>query len=153
MSVKELSHRLKKATIYVKQNTEYITQTLIAEKMEVSRTNFSAALNGDEKYLTQGMLSRFVSSFPFINYDWLLSGKGNMLLSEEEQKAIYFKPIPLKTIYEVVNYDVMEADIQEMYINQRAQEGWELVSAVKIKDTDKTPCIRFYFKKDNNKQN
>lgn len=84
-SIKKMADRLKKAVRYIKGSTEYSNQTLIAEKIDFGRTNLSAALNGEEKYLTEGLISKVTSSFPEINKDWLLTGNGEMLIEEEEE--------------------------------------------------------------------
>ncbi|AMD85086.1 Phage repressor protein C, contains Cro/C1-type HTH and peptisase s24 domains [Capnocytophaga haemolytica] len=78
-STEKLSDRLKKAIRYIKGNTEYENQTLISEKIDFGRTNLSAAINGDEKYLTEGLISKITNAFPEISYSWLLNGEGEML--------------------------------------------------------------------------
>lgn len=56
------------------------TQQDIANKMNVSKSNISRALNGDEKYLTEKFLIRFNNAFDNIfNIQWLLTGEGEML--------------------------------------------------------------------------
>ncbi len=49
--------------------------------------------------------------------------------------------------YEVITFDNYDAGHQQRYINDKAKHGWELVSAIQFKDTDGTPCFRFYFKR------
>ena len=52
----------------------------IANKMNVSKSNISRALNGDEKYLTEKFLIRFNNAFENVfNINWLLTGEGEML--------------------------------------------------------------------------
>ena len=46
-SIKKMADRLKKAVRYIKGSTEYVNQSLIAEKIDFGRTNLSAALNGE----------------------------------------------------------------------------------------------------------
>ena len=49
-----MSQRLKEVFWYIRKNTEYVTQTLFAQKIKEPRSKFSAALNGNEKYMTEG---------------------------------------------------------------------------------------------------
>lgn len=85
-SIKEMADRLKKAVRYIKGSTEYVNQSLIAEKIDFGRTNLSAALNGEEKYLKEGLIDKVVSAFPEINKDWILTGNGEMLIEEDEEE-------------------------------------------------------------------
>ena len=85
-SIKKMADRLKKAVRYIKGSTEYVNQSLIAEKIDFGRTNLSASLNGEEKYLKEGLIDKVVSAFPEINKDWLLTGNGEMLIEEDEEE-------------------------------------------------------------------
>ena len=52
----------------------------VADKMGASRPNVSAAMNGDEKNLTDKFLKRFNDAYGgLFNDEWLLTGKGEML--------------------------------------------------------------------------
>lgn len=112
-SIKKIADRLKKAIRYIKGSTEYSNQTLIAEKIDFGRTNLSAALNGEEKYLTEGLISKVTSAFPEINKDWLLTGNGEMLVQntpeeeDEEDELSTFLRVERK------NYDIPLIDISE----------------------------------------
>ena len=60
------------------------TQKDIAEKVGTTTSNISAALKGSSRFLTDGFIQRFCSSFKGIfDEQWILSGVGNMLLGEE----------------------------------------------------------------------
>lgn len=85
-SIKKMADRLKKAVRYIKGSTECVNQALIAEKIDFGRTNLSAALNGEEKYLTEGLIEKVITAFPEINKDWLLTGNGEMLIEEDEEE-------------------------------------------------------------------
>lgn len=109
-SIEKIADRLKKAIRYIKGSTEYSNQTLIAEKIDFGRTNLSAALNGEEKYLTEGLISKVTSTFPEINKDWLLTGNGEMLIEEEEEEE---DELALFLREERKNYDLTLTDIHE----------------------------------------
>ena len=110
-SIKEMADRLKKAVRYIKGSTEYVNQSLIAEKIDFGRTNLSAALNGEEKYLKEGLIDKVVSAFPEINKDWLLTGNGEMLIEDEEDEEEDELALFLRE--ERKNYDLTLTDVHE----------------------------------------
>lgn len=82
--LQEKMNRLNKAVRYlisIEAVSTKSTQKDIASKMGMSATtNINYALNGNEKYLTTGFLSRFNQAFDGIfNKTWLLTGEGEML--------------------------------------------------------------------------
>ena len=83
----------------------YKTKTNVAEAVGFPRTNFSAALKGEEKYLTDNIVNKLVSAFPELNKAWLLTGEGEML--KEEKKYIEeVSPIPYDNYMEVEYADL-----------------------------------------------
>jgi len=72
--------RLKKAISYLKGNDTIFNQKDIVEKMSVNKSSVSSALKGNEKYLTDSFLMKFCNTFNLINYNWLITGKGSMLV-------------------------------------------------------------------------
>lgn len=76
------------------------TQQDIANKMNVSKSNISRALNGDEKYLTEKFLIRFNNAFDNIfNIQWLLTGEGEMLNTPNQpsdEASLIDEPIILR---------------------------------------------------------
>ena len=78
-----MSKRLNEVFLYIRKNTEYVNQTLFAQKIGEPRSNFSAALNGNEKYMTEGVVKKVVAAFPEIDKEWLLSGKGSMFVEND----------------------------------------------------------------------
>ena len=58
------------------------TKTDVANIMHASRSNVTAALNGDSKFLTDNFLERFNVAFGnTFNIKWLMTGEGDMLSS------------------------------------------------------------------------
>ena len=110
-SIKKMADRLKKAVRYIKGSTEYVNQSLIAEKIDFGRTNLSAALNGEEKYLKEGLIEKVITAFPEINKDWLLTGNGEMLIEDEEDEEEDELALFLRE--ERKNYDLTLTDIHE----------------------------------------
>nr|WP_314561859.1 S24 family peptidase [uncultured Capnocytophaga sp.] len=89
----EIAKRLNEVFLYVKKNTEIVNQSLFAEKISEQRSNFSAALNGNEKYLTKGLLMKVIKAFPDINPIWLLTGKETMIKGEDDQQITTNDPV------------------------------------------------------------
>lgn len=85
-SIKKIDvNRLNEVISYIQYKTKYKTQTAIAEKIEFSRNNLSSATKGEDKYLTEGLADKIVAAFPEISKDWLLTGKGSMLITQIEE--------------------------------------------------------------------
>lgn len=110
-SIKKMADRLKKAVRYIKGSTEYVNQSLIAEKIDFGRTNLSAALNGEEKYLKEGLIEKVITAFPEINKDWLLTGNGEMLIEEDKEEEEDELALFLRE--ERKNYDLTLTDVHE----------------------------------------
>lgn len=61
------------------------TKTGFAEALHYGRTSMSAAMNGDEKYLTDSLFKNICEAFPGVfDLDYLLTGKGALLTVDEE---------------------------------------------------------------------
>lgn len=81
MNSNDLIVRLKKVMEYLikKDPYKFKTITSTAKHINIAQSNLSAALNGNERYLTSGTVQKFVDAFPELNYNWLMHGKGEML--------------------------------------------------------------------------
>lgn len=63
------------------------TKTGFAKALNYGRTSLSAAMNGDESYLTDNLFKNICEAYPkTFNLDYLLTGKGSLLTVEEEVK-------------------------------------------------------------------
>lgn len=61
------------------------TKTGFAESLHYGRTSMSAAMNGDEKYLTDSLFKNICEAYQGVfNLDYLLTGEGSLLTVEEE---------------------------------------------------------------------
>ena len=68
------------------------TKTGFAEAIQYGRTSMSAAMNGDEKYLTDSLFKNICAAFPGVfNLDYLLTGNGQLLTIQEEVKSEQIK--------------------------------------------------------------
>jgi hypothetical protein len=64
------------------------TKTGFAKALHYGRTSLSAAMNGDESYLTDNLFKNICETYPkTFNLDYLLTGKGSLLTVEEEVKS------------------------------------------------------------------
>ena len=61
------------------------TQTDFADALKYNRTYISAAMNGNEKNLTDKLFTNICEAYPGVfNLDYLLTGKGSLLSTDEE---------------------------------------------------------------------
>lgn len=59
------------------------TKTGFAETLHYGRTSLSAAMNGDESYLTDNLFKNICDVYPGVfNLDYLLTGNGSLLAEE-----------------------------------------------------------------------
>ena len=64
------------------------TKTGFAEALHYGRTSLSAAMNGDESYLTDNLFKNICEAYPgTFNIDYLLTGNGQLLTIQEEVKS------------------------------------------------------------------
>lgn len=86
------------------------TKTGFAEALHYGRTSMSAAMNGDEKYLTDKLFANICEAYPGVfDIDYLLTGKGNLLIRWEEPDDKY----PVKE--DIPLSDDMKSNILELY--------------------------------------
>ena len=61
------------------------TKTGFAEAIHYGRTSLSAAMNGDDSYLTDNLFKNICEAYPkTFNLEYLLNGEGTLLTIEEE---------------------------------------------------------------------
>ena len=90
MGNNEAHIRLGKCIDLLRFNGIARTQREIAEKLDYARSNVSAAINGNPRYLTESFLKRFANAYAdYINEDWLLTGKGTMEKSTRNLRPHY----------------------------------------------------------------
>lgn len=83
----ERQKRLKEVFEYVRNNFGIHTQIDFAEALHKSRNAISLALNGNELYLTDKLFKNICEVYPGVfNLDYLLTGEGSLLSTEEEVK-------------------------------------------------------------------
>ena len=90
----ERQKRLIEVYDYVRLHFGIHTKQGFAEALNYGRTSMSAALNGNEGYLTDSLFKTICSTFPGVfNLDYLLTGEGTLLagdgVSEESINRSY----------------------------------------------------------------
>lgn len=87
MENKYLNERLLLVMDYLltKDPKKFKTRVGVANFIGYPQSNLSSALKGNERYLTEGIVKRFCDSFPELSFDWLMHGKGEMLLSKYQK--------------------------------------------------------------------
>lgn len=81
----EKKSRLSKVFSYVRAGNFVKNQKEFAKSLDFSPTSLSSAMSGNPKYLTESLLKRIANTYPFINYNWLLTGEGEMLKDTAQQ--------------------------------------------------------------------
>ena len=85
--------RLKEAYDYLRYQHGIHTQIDMANALQVTRSSFSAAMNGNEKYLTKSFFMKICAAFPGVfNLDYLLTGTGTLLAQQKEAEPTPASP-------------------------------------------------------------
>ena len=88
----EKQKRLKEVYDYLRQHNGIHTKTGFAESVNYGRTSMSAALNGNEKYLTDSLFKNICEAYPGVfNLDYLLTGKGSLLAEETAHNDAFLR--------------------------------------------------------------
>ena len=84
MCSNEMQKRLHEVFAHVRKHYDIHTQDDFAQYIGYGRTSISAAMNGNEKYLSANLFRSICDKFPGIfNLDYLLTGEGELLTVEE----------------------------------------------------------------------
>ena len=81
------TERINKAVAYLKGTQRIKEQKDIKIEMGVDKSTVSQALMGNEKYLTKNFIKKFCEVYPFFNIEWLKTGEGEMLITEQPKLA------------------------------------------------------------------
>lgn len=133
----DMQKRLHEVFAHVRKHYDIHTQDDFAQYIGYGRTSISAAMNGNEKYLSANLFRSICDKFPGIfNLDYLLTGNGELLALEEhvakvanDDRTSAIKPEPLAPTPEVPN-EMMALLDRALSISRRNEEMVErLVSA------------------------
>ena len=85
--------RLKEVYEYLRCHCGIHTQTDMANAIQMTRPAMSAAMNGNEKYLTKSLFMKICATFPGVfNLDYLLTGTGTLLATKEKAEPTPVSP-------------------------------------------------------------
>ena len=75
---------------YLRQHRGIHTKTDFAESIRYGRTSMSAAINGNESYLTDSLFKNICDAFPHtFNLQYLLTGEGELLMKEKDETEVH----------------------------------------------------------------
>lgn len=75
--------RLLEVYNYVRGNYSVHTKTDFAISLQITRPALSAAMNGNDSYLTKNLFQKICAAYPGVfNLDYLLTGNGSLLAEE-----------------------------------------------------------------------
>ena len=136
----EMQKRLHEVFAHVRKHYDIHTQDDFAQYIGYGRTSISAAMNGNEKYLSANLFRSICDKFPGIfNLDYLLTGDGELLAVEEhvakvahDDRSATINPAPPSTPAFTVEVPVELQTLMDraLSISRRNEEMVErLVSA------------------------
>ena len=104
--MKERQKRLIEVYEHLRRYFGIHTKTGFAEALHYGRTSMSAAMNGDEKYLTDSLFKNICEAYKGVfDLDYLLTGEGSLLTTEEEvhneeyEKLLNPQPIDQSSLF------------------------------------------------------
>lgn len=125
----EMKMRLHTVMGYLKQidPVNYKNQTTSSAHLGIERTNLSAALNGDARYLKKDsiIIERIIAKHPEINSKWFETGAGEMLLLNEDvidENKQSSPEIDLKGIYKFTKGKFDNQEKLLLYLRKKCNE-------------------------------
>lgn len=120
--------RLKEVYEYLRYHYSIHTQTDMANAIQMTRPAFSAAMNGNEKYLTKSLFMKICAAFPGVfNLDYLLNGTGTLLAQQEKAE-----PTPVSSATD--NLLELHAQMIRRVDDLRQELHQELLAVRQLKD-------------------
>ena len=124
--------RLKEVYEYLRYHYAIHTQTDMANAIQLTRPAMSAAMNGNDKYLTKNLFMKICAAFPGVfNLDYLLNGTGTLLAQQEKAE-----PTPVSPATD--NLLELHAQMLRRVDDLRQELHQELLSIRQLKDELRT---------------
>lgn len=135
----DLKDRLNVIMGYLRQidPVNFVNQTSASKFLNVNRSNLSAALNGDKRYLhpNSAIIQAIFKSFNELNQRWFITGKGSLtqdhkvldILSETKRSS--FKELPISD-----QLNLIYESIQELNINMKNKISVQDEKIIKVID-------------------
>ena len=113
------------------------TKTGFAEALHYGRTSMSAAMNGDEKYLTDSLFKNICETYKGVfNLEYLLTGKGSLLADTEEKQSTPTVQQPAADLLELYAQRIRLVDDLRVTLQSELNEVSSLKSELKNSITD-----------------
>ncbi|MGV0921856.1 S24 family peptidase [Empedobacter falsenii] len=100
----QITERLNSVVDYIMYKYKIKTKTALAKSLEIPQPNLSAALNGTEKYQTEGFFKKISEKYNEINHNWILTAENSMLNNSNESTETEVIP-KIKTEIPYYNVD------------------------------------------------
>lgn len=135
--MKEIKERLTKAYDYLYSNGAIHSQREFADKLQYNPATVSQAMNGYERSLTKGFIRRVCDTFPNINYDWLLTGRGDMLAGDiVAPVSLPYAALPVLSL-NAISDDINIMSAEKMLLPVFSEAGAQYV--VRVLDSSMSP--------------
>lgn len=129
--------RLKEVYEYLRYHYAIHTQTDMANAIQLTRPAMSAAMNGNDKYLTKNLFMKICAAFPGVfNLDYLLNGTGTLLAQQEKAE-----PTPVSPATD--NLLELHAQMIRRVDDLRQELHQELLAIRALKDELRTTLAEF----------
>lgn len=135
--MKEIKERLTKAYDYLYSNGAIHSQREFADKLQYNPATVSQAMNGYERSLTKGFIRRVCDTFPNINYDWLLTGRGDMLAGDiVAPVSLPYAALPVLSL-NAISDDINIMSAEKMLLPVFSEAGAQYI--VRVLDSSMSP--------------
>ena len=117
----EKQQRLNEVYCHLRANFGIHTQTDFAEAIHITRPAISAAMNGNEAYLTKNLFQKICAAYPGVfDLNYLLTGEGSLLAAHGgdttqpsgESDEIWAKNKTIESLKETIA--ALEAEIERL---------------------------------------
>lgn len=150
------NERLKDFFIYLKENRIVRNQQDFTERLDTDKATISLILNGKTP-LSNIMLDKLCGAFPILNKQWLLTGEGEMLKTEqeatEEKKDNVIPLLPVEAIAGYANGFAQSVELRDCRKIQSPVPGADY--AIQISGDSMEPALKsgsiIYIKRINEK--
>lgn len=139
----ERQKRLIEVYEYLRKHFDIHTKTGFAEALGYGRTSLSAAMNGKTDYLTDSLFQSICNRWDGVfNLDYLLTGKGDLLLTDAKVPAIQQKAVSNlpdsrnESNSNLVNVLLAAKDETIASLRQQIEEQKEMIAFLKQRVSD-----------------
>jgi len=119
MDAERVLFRLKKAIAFLKGRQKIENQQDIVNALGYNKSSVSQALNNKNNYLTEGFIRNFAKAFD-LNEEWILHGKGRMVIKETFYTDTDF--FPNNVLYEPERQNFSTANDAELLGGRKLYE-------------------------------